>query len=124
MNCLKFTIHGRVPSKKNQVNIVVRHGKVCKFPSNAYRAWHKDATQQLIGKMFIGGPVAHITLTFFAPDKRRADMTNKAESIMDLLVDNGVLVDDNWFDVPHLVLSFGGIDRADPRVEIEIAKKI
>lgn len=38
---------------------------------------------------------------------------------MDFLVDNGLLVDDNWFEVEKLFLEFGGIDRDNPRAEIQ-----
>jgi hypothetical protein len=39
---------------------------------------------------------------------------------MDLLVDGGVLEDDSWFVVPNLALEFGGVDKLNPRVEVEI----
>jgi hypothetical protein len=52
--------------------------------------------------------------------KRSADLTNKAEGVMDFLVEKGYLEDDNYFVVPKVVLSFGGIDKKNPRAEIEI----
>ena len=39
---------------------------------------------------------------------------------MDLLVDAGVLPDDNWFVVDTALLKFGGVDKENPRVEVEI----
>ena len=39
---------------------------------------------------------------------------------MDLLVDAGVIEDDNWFIIPEISLKFGGIDRQNPRCEISI----
>ena len=54
------------------------------------------------------------------PDNRRADLTNKAESIMDLLVDCKVIVDDSWQEVPRLLLNCGGVDQKNPRVDIWI----
>lgn len=39
---------------------------------------------------------------------------------MDLLVDAGILADDNWFVVPQLKLRFGGKDKINPRCEIII----
>ena len=50
----------------------------------------------------------------------KGDLSNKAESIMDLLVDNGVIEDDNWFEVPALASTFGGVDKANPRAEVVI----
>jgi hypothetical protein len=49
-----------------------------------------------------------------------ADLTNKAESIMDLLVLNNVLKDDNWKILYDVHLRSVGLDRKDPRVEIWI----
>lgn len=87
------------------------------LPSAKYSEWHKDALKQLKGK----SPIKEkkIILTIFAPDARKADLTNKAESVMDTLVDAGLLVDDNWFEINELTLRFGGIDKNNPRTEIE-----
>ena len=125
---MQIIIRGRIPSKKNSVVIFVRNGKLFKMPSNKYREWHKDASLQLVGQKPIplamtGLPfvkVNCIELRIFAPDRRASDLTNKAESVMDLLVDNKILADDNWFVVPIVLLTFGGVDKADPRVEITI----
>lgn len=114
---------GRVPSKKNSVVMFVRGGKLFKMPSNDYRKWHKDVSLQL--KQF-SKPVsplesADVSIVLFAPDRRAGDLSNKAESVMDLLVDNGFLKDDNWFVVDSLKLKFGGVDRINPRAEIEVS---
>jgi len=113
-----FTIKGRVPSKKNS-RINTRSGR--SFPSSKYTAWHKDASKQLT-EAVAGGikPMseAGICLGFWFPDDRRSDLTNKAESIMDLLVDNGLLEDDRWQYTGGVYLIPLGIDRENPRVEI------
>ena len=57
----------------------------------------------------------------FPADKRKADLTNKAESIMDLLVDTKIIEDDNWFIINNINLKFGGVDTKNPRAEIEIS---
>jgi Holliday junction resolvase RusA-like endonuclease len=54
------------------------------------------------------------------PDNRRTDLSNKAESIMDLLVDNGILEDDCWQIVPILALQGMKVDKENPRAEIFI----
>ena len=120
----KITLIGRVPSKKNQRCVFVRNGKIVNIPSKAYREWHSSALEQLVE---YNGPtkmnnVKEITLCFYAPDKRANDLSNKAESIMDLLVDKDILEDDNWFVVPKLSLVFKGIDRDNPRCEILIER--
>ena len=65
------------------------------------------------------GSLTQISIKIYAPDKRKADLTNKAESIMDLLVDNGKIEDDNWFVIGDIRLLFGGVDKVNPRAEIE-----
>lgn len=91
------------------------------FPSKDYVAWHKQATDQLWGKI-PKEPIARaeITIEIFAPDKRKSDLSNKIESIMDLLVDNKILIDDNWFVCPKINLKFGGVDKDNPRAEVDI----
>lgn len=44
--------------------------------------------------------VESISATIFFPTLRKADITNKLESIMDLMVDYGLLEDDNFRVVP------------------------
>lgn len=61
-----------------------------------------------------------IELLFHMPDNRVADLTNKAESVMDALVDAEVIEDDKWQVVRPLVLDCAGIDKENPRVIITI----
>lgn len=68
----------------------------------------------------IKGNIEIIELIFYAKDKRLFDLSNKAESIMDLLVDAGVIEDDNYSFVPELNLKFGGQDKNNPRCEVNI----
>lgn len=112
-----ITIKGRTPSKKNSRNIVCRGRFPMNLPSDRYVAWHKEALAQLVGIEPIKSE--HLRITIYPPDARKADLTNKAESVMDTLVDAGILEDDNWFVVNEITLKFGGIDKENPRAEIE-----
>ena len=114
-NEIKLVITGRIPSKKNS-RITTRSGRT--FPSKQYTKWHKDAEGQLARQG--AGPflVGSVSLCFFMPDSRRTDLTNKAESVMDLLVDCGVIADDCWQVISEVVLKCKGIDRINPRCEI------
>ncbi len=91
-----------------------------KFPSSDYQKWHKDASLQLKQFKIDPGPVSSITMVFFAGDQRKFDLSNKCESVMDLLVDNGFLPDDSWEYCKDIHLLFGGVDKGLPRVTIEI----
>ena len=122
MKVLLFTIYGRVPSKKNSRNLFVRGGKLFNIPSKRYKEWHEEASAQLVPHL-LQRPlekIKSIEVSFYAPDKRKSDLTNKTESIMDLLVDNGILEDDSWFIVGSLFIYFKGVDRENPRCEVKI----
>lgn len=114
---MKIVIYGNTPSKKNSKIISCRGNRPCLFPSSNYTKWHKDALLQLIGKKPIENK--ELTLTFYAQDNRKFDLTNKAESIMDTLVDAGLLEDDNYSVVSDLHLHFGGLDKENVRCEID-----
>lgn len=92
------------------------------IPGKDYEAWHKDAEKQIATQRPKKGVrPGKIAITFYPPDRVRGDLTNKAESVMDLLVDAGVIEDDNWFVVPEVTLFFGEVDRKNPRAEIKIS---
>lgn len=91
------------------------------LPSQSYQTWHKDASNQLVSYKNKGQEFHSVHCVFYAPDKRPFDLTNKAESIMDLLVDNKIIQDDNCYVLENVVLLFGGVDRENPRVEIELS---
>lgn len=119
----EFVLYGRVPSKKNSRWTKVINGKPIQLPSKKYQDWHKEQLK-VIGASGIGAyrNIKGVQITMYAPDKIRADLTNKAESIMDLMVDAGIIEDDNWFVIPEVVLVFGGVDRENPRAEVIIKK--
>jgi len=115
-----ITLQGRIPSKKNSRTIVCRGRYPLSLPSQKYKDWHEEQSYALKKYGYPDGGVYQVEITIYAPDKRKADLTNKAESIMDLLVDNSILTDDNWFVVNKLTLLFGGVDKQNPRAEIII----
>jgi Holliday junction resolvase RusA-like endonuclease len=114
---MKIAIYGSTPSKKNSKIMVCRGKFPMLLPSKNYTEWHKDALLQLKDKKPITSK--DITLTFFAGDNRKFDLTNKSESIMDTLVDAGLLADDNYTEVSKLTLVFGGVDKGKARCEID-----
>ena len=124
---MNIIIEGRIPSKKNQKQIVCRGKFPQVLPSKAYKEWNITASEQLKGVKFppdmrykLPLSKAVIVITLYAPDLRKGDLTNKAESLMDLLVDNKILSDDDWFTCGDIRLLFGGVDRERPRAEISI----
>ena len=121
MNVKEITITGRIPSKKNSRNLFVSKGvkpRIMNLPSNKYAEWHAQAEEQVQKQFFCVGTTDDIQIDFYMPDKRRCDLTNKAESVMDLLVDTGVLHDDSWQCTGALYLKPCGVDKKNPRVTV------
>lgn len=115
---MKITIPGDCPSKKNSRIFSFRGARPMSFPGKKHRQWHQDVSFLLRSPKEFLVPT-EIILIFFPQTRRASDLSNKAESIMDLLVDKGFLQDDNWYIVPKLTLIFGGVDKLHPRVEVE-----
>jgi Holliday junction resolvase RusA-like endonuclease len=120
MNELTLTISGRIPSKKNSRKIHRAGNRIIVATSDEYKAWHEEQSWKLKGVKTIEQYPVFIKIRFWMPDAIRADLTNKTESIMDLLVDCGIIGDDNWNVVPEILLSCAGIDRTNPRAEVTI----
>lgn len=111
MHELANTISGRIPSKKNSRKIHRAGSRIIVATSDAYKARHEEQSWKLNGvRPFEKLPV-FIKIRFWMPDEIRADLANKAESIMDLLADRGIIGDDNWNVAPEILLSRADIDR-------------
>lgn len=117
---VKITLTGDVPSKKNSRQIIYVRGRPLIIPSKNHKQWHTQAMSQLYGIKSVARQIDCIELILYPSTKRRGDLSNKFESIADLLVDAGIIEDDNWYIVPKVVLKFGGVDRTNPRAEIYV----
>lgn len=117
-----FTLTGSVASKKNSKKWIKRGRRKYLVPGDVHAAWYRFACVELrqhrLPKYSVES--AAVKITIFAKDRKKADLTNKADSIMDLLVDLGILEDDNWFICGDIHLIFGGVDTKNPRALIEI----
>lgn len=124
---IQFTIIGPIPSKKNSLRRIMRGGRIFTVPSSAHERWHDIAflhlKKQLRGlRAFL--PVLKckdVEIDFRMADSRSRDLTNSAESVMDLLVDCGVLLDDCWQVTGPVLLRPLGIDRDNPVAEVKIS---
>ena len=114
----KHFISGTIPSKKNSRITNTKTGRT--FPSKKFQQWHRTQMLELFS-VNLPSPFLHcqIELDIRYPTLAVADNTNKAESVMDLLVDAGILLDDNWKVVPRLVLT-GRHDKQKPGCFITI----
>jgi Holliday junction resolvase RusA-like endonuclease len=108
-SCLNIKVEGNIPSKKNSKRIVFSKSRNRPFliSQKNYLDWHTYALKTLkIERTEALGlqSTIRINLHISPPNKRKYDLTNKAESVMDLLVDYGVIADDNAQVVPELLL--------------------
>jgi len=107
------------PSKKNSRVVDRRTGRT--FPNKRYNEWHKAASlyvRQQNAHPLDEGPFA-LYLEFTHGDLVRRDSDNGVSSILDLLVDCGVLQDDNWMVVSKIVTT-NLYDKGNPGVNISI----
>jgi len=118
---MKLTINGKTPSKKNSRNIFVRNGRIINVPSKLYKEWQEDAKLQL-EKQFKNYQVSDypiaINVLIYYGAKHRHDLDNALGSIMDVLVDAQVIVDDDVEHISQITIQHGGLDKENPRAEI------
>lgn len=100
--------------------MVCRGKRPILLPSTKYKEWHTDASLQIKQQKIepVKGSIEKLVAIFYAPDNRKYDLSNKFESVADLLVDNGIFEDDNYSILPIVHLEFGGVDKDSPRVEV------
>lgn len=118
---VEIVIKGRIPSKKNSKRWLKRGGRQFLVPSKKHEEWHKRAYSQVIEQNTTKSLVCRgVLLRIWFPDNRDCDLTNKAESVMDLLVDSCILKDDNWKCTGSVHLIPMGVDKENPRCEITL----
>lgn len=65
-----------------------------------------------------------LTYTVFNQSKRKSDVGNMCTVVdkffSDALVELGKLPDDNYEFIPEIIFRYGGVDKANPRIEITI----
>lgn len=92
-------------------------------PSAQHESWHQETMYRLkTHKNAIGPPIeqCRVEIDFYPSSLRKADLSNKAESIMDALVDAGIIKDDNWFVCPDLHLKRLAPDKINPGAVVRI----
>ena len=109
---------GKVIAKKNSRKGYVRGNRIMNFPSTAFKKWHEDAMLQLSLQNIPTDKipfVKEVEIIHYSvlkkdgtPSTRKFDVTNKTESIMDLLVDYGYILDDNWSVTPRVISDYKG----------------
>lgn len=122
---IEFTIDIPPRSKKNHQQILVNRktGRPFVSPSSAYKAYQKAALMLIPpdARRAIDYPV-NVQAVYYTDTRRRVDLCNLLEATDDILVDAGVLTDDN----SNIIAGHDGsrvlYDRERPRTEIRITR--
>ena len=117
---IKFTINVAPVTKKNSQQIMrSKSGKPFIMPSKPYLQYEKDARWFLPHIDPIDNAV-NVKAVFYMPTKRRVDLVNLQEALLDVLVKEGILEDDNSKIVYSMDGSYVDYDKDRPRTEVEI----
>ena len=107
MKSISIFFPGILPSKKNGQRILrTKAGKPFIKSGQKHDDWH-DVAMMICNTKRPETPIKetlNIIIDIVYPDYKRRDTINAAESILDVLVDSGILFDDNWRVVPNLYL--------------------
>jgi len=86
-------------------------------------AWKDIVYSSVQGNMTTGPPYV-FTYTVFPATNRKFDLANVLPIIQkftdDALIEMGVISDDSYKVIPSIKYYFGGVDRDNPRVELDI----
>lgn len=122
---ISFTIDLPPRSKKNSQQILTNRktGRPFIMPSAAYKAYQKAALAliHMNGAVPVSEPV-NVKCVYYMPTRRACDLVNLLEATDDILVDAGVLADDNC----NVIAGHDGsrvlYDKEHPRTEVTITR--
>lgn len=123
MTPLRIWIPGDPRTKKNSQQIHVRGSRRWIAPSEAYRQYAADCALRIpsAARLHIDWPV-NVQCVYHMATRRKTDLVNLLEATLDILVEAGVLADDN----SRIAASHDGsrvqYDRDNPGVEIIITE--
>lgn len=117
-----LVVYGRPTTKKNSSRVVMAGKYPRVLPSKAYAQYEKDCLKQLQffkQRAHVSGPVA-IRCRYYMPDFRSwPDLVGLLQATSDILTTACIIDDDMWitsYDGSEIV----GVDKNNPRVEIDI----
>ena len=125
---VRFVVNGNIPAKKNRYRVRFNFKTKKPFiaPDDVYKNWNRNAkyiiNTQKTDYPDIDFPIKKcesITVIIYYGTLIKKDNSNVIESIHDLLVDAGVLIDDNW-QVTGETLQIPKYRKGSPGAEIII----
>lgn len=122
---MKLTLYGNPVTKKNSQRILykfTKFGRKTPFiaPSKAYVDYEAGCLRQIKRPNSPISARVNVRCVYYMKTARRVDLANLIEATTDILVKARVLEDDNSKIVAAHDGSRVGLDRKNPRVEIEI----
>ena len=120
---IKFTIQVAPITKKNHVQIITNRntGRPMIIQSEQYRQYEKDCRWFMPRIPTIDTPV-NIQAVFYMPTKRRVDLVNLEQALLDILVKYEILADDNSNIVHSMDGSYVDYCKERPRTEVFICQ--
>jgi Holliday junction resolvase RusA-like endonuclease len=112
-----YVFRGEVASKKNSRMLVHAKGRSFLLPSERYR--EAKSVISLYGRPATPFKAARLSIRIYHGDAVRRDTNNATQGIQDVLVEMGVIEDDNWMVIGTPEVSHF-IDVADPRMEVDV----
>lgn len=119
---MRFTIYLNPVSKKNSQQVLMNRstGRPFIAPSKVFKAYEKECARFLpLFDKPITGPV-NIKALFYRGDRRKCDLVNLEEALLDVLVKYKVIEDDNFSVVQSMDGSGVLYDKENPRTEVTI----
>lgn len=125
MDIIKFTIPLTPISKKNSQQILVNKatGRPFIMPSKKYKEYEKEALW-FIPKLRSPNPIdfpVNVKCLFYMPTRRKCDLVNMQEAVLDVMVKGGLIADDNYSIVHSMDGSRVLYDKNQPRTEVIIS---
>ncbi len=118
---VNITIFGQVIAKKNSQRVVRMGSRYAIRASKAYEKYAKTAIQQASAHKWKGEYPVIVEMFFYRQTKRQFDLDNMQGSILDILVNAGVIEDDSMLYVIPAIHKHGWqIEKDNPRTEIII----
>jgi len=105
-----YVLSGKVMAKKNNKQIFrTRDGRPFITSSKQFKTWDDETVYDIKKQGITRFPGAvKMNVEFVVGDKRKFDLSNSFESIADLLVNCGVLVDDNYSILQEVNMKYAG----------------
>lgn len=122
---MKLTYQGVIYSKKNSKSIITnrRTGRPMIVASKRAKDMEKNMVREFSiqrGERSAINRPSSVCMKLYRKDNIKRDLDNVATSVLDGLVRGEVIADDNYSIVKSLHIEDCGVDKNNPRVEIEI----